>query len=357
MDNGNVTFNAQKAEVVKFVFDELLKGSAYNGILRALNDKYRGLAIGKQWYTTNVYHILDNIIYSGYSKDKDGNIDKAINIPQAVISYTQWTEAQRIMAERKGKVGKYNTRDGEGKHFLPYSGVLQCECGRRLQMLIDNGVVYQCKNGGEHTTRIRVDDNFINSLQSLFMISVIDAEKELHNLRTASNQSDDLRAKITVAEQALKAKMRLIESDEDYEIFKEEIQAKKAEIKELKAKLLESEARQGEDLDTLTEAIKQDFEAIASGETLEKTTYQRLLAKTIEKITVYAERITVSLKDGNSVDLPRIVVDGRGRKVLPDSKMQMLVKQNGLHKVFVTFGDGEEFAEIKGEGYVIRVAK
>lgn len=357
MDNGNITFDAQKAEVVKFVFDEILKGSAYNGILKALNNQYRHLAIGKQWYTTNVYHILDNIIYSGYSKDKQGEIARATNIPTSVISYSQWTEAQRIMAERKGKVGKYNTRNGEGKHFLPYSGLLHCECGRRLQMLIDSGIVYQCKNGGEHTTRIRVDDNFINSLQSLFMISVIDAEKELHNLRTANNQSDDLRAKITVAEQALKAKMRMIETDEDYELFKAEINSKKAEIKELKAKLLESEARQGEDLDTLTEAIKQDFEAIASGETLEKTTYQRLLAKTIEKITVYAERITVSLKDGNSVDLPRLTVDKRGRKVLPDSKMQMLVKPNGLHKVYVTFGDGDDFIEIKGDGYVIRVAR
>lgn len=361
MQNGNVTFDSEKAQVVKYVYDSILEGASYNSILKALNEQYRHLAIGKQYYTTNIYDIASNIVYCGYSKDREGNIDKSINTPQPIISYTQWAEVQRLMEERRNQAVKYNTREGEGKHFLPYSGLLYCPCGRRLMLQLDGGVSYRCVNGGaegEHIKRIRVDDNFLTTMQSLFMISVIDAEKELYNLRTASNESDSIRAKITAAESSLKAKMRMIESDEDYDLFAEEIKAKKAEIKELKAKLLEQEARQGENLDALQEAVKNDFMAIASGTTLDKVTYQRLLAKTIEKIVVYDDKVTVSLKDANVVEIPRLTVDKRGRKTLPASQMSILINDiTGTHTVDITFGKGKEYNKIEGNGYVVRIAR
>lgn len=365
MQAGSVVFDPEKADVVRCIYNGILEGTSYNGILTVLNKQYRQLAIGRQFYMTNIYEIASNIVYCGYSRDREGNIDKAVNTPSPIITYTQWQEVQRIMQERKNKAVKYNTK-GEGKHWLPYSGMLYCECGRKLTMQIDRGsVAYQCINGnadGEHVSRIKVDDNFINSLQSLFMISAIRAEKDLFSMRNASNQSDEIRAKITGAEQALKAKMRMIESDEDYELFKDEIRTKKEEIKSLKSQLLEQEAKQSENLDALTETIMQDFQAIASGNTLEKTTYQRLLSKTISKITVFSEKLTVTLIDGISFDLPRIKTDNHGKagrksKTIPASQMTLLVKPSGLHTTYVTFGDGDNYKEIKGEGYTIRIAE
>lgn len=356
MQKQQVTFDEKKAEAIKFVFDSVLEGASYNGILKALNEEYRGLADGKQWYTTNIYHILNNCIYAGYSRNTEKEIGKAINIPEPIISYSQWQQVQRLVSERKEKTPKYNSR-GEGKHWLPFSGLFYCECGRRLQVKMDRGINYQCINPNEHTMWIRIDDNFINSIQSLFMISAIEAERELFNLRNTKNESDSIRLKINSAETSLKAKMRLIETDDDYEMFREEIQAKKAEIKALKAQLLESEAKQSENLDDLSAKVLADFQAISSGETLDKITYQRLLARTIEKITVRKDSISILLKDGNAFDLPRIMLDKRGRKVLPESKICVYVNVKGLHTVYITFGDGEEFEEVKGQGYIIKVAK
>ena len=324
-DKGIISFDASKAEVIKMVFNGVIEGQGLSQILATLNRQYKSLANGKQWYNTNVEHILSNLVYCGYARNKAGDISRAINIPEPIISFSTWQKANEIVSTRKAGSQKYNVA-GEHKNWLPYSGYLKCDCGRRMMLAIDNGIVYHCNNAGEHTNRIRLNainhgQDFNLTLQSLFAISCIKSRKALEASKANDNRIDALKAQQATLENALKAKMRLITSDADYEFFKADFDELKQQISTVKQELIIAEEQKSIDADALTSRLDADFAAIMEPRLLDANSYQRLLQETIKDIVVRADTITINLVDGNSFDLPRIQIDRRGKKVLPWSEI------------------------------------
>ena len=216
--NGVISFDADKAELIRFVFDGVCSGMSYSAILHTLNTQYISLADGKQFYATNISNMLANMVYCGYAKNKAGEVQKAINIPEPIISYSQWQQAQNIVATKKAGYQKYNLSGQKKRHYLPYSGYLYCECGRRLTVQFDKGIVYKCLNADNHNQRIRINainngQDFNQSLQSLFIINAIQSRKSLENSLNINTNIDSTKAAINSKQAALKAKFRMIDND------------------------------------------------------------------------------------------------------------------------------------------------
>lgn len=322
--NGIISFDADKAKLIKYIYDEICSGATYPAILNTMNKDYIHLAKGKQFYTTNLTSILNNMVYCGYAKNKSGEIQRAINIPEPIISFAQFQQVQKIINTKKASFQKYNLSGQKKRHFLPFSGYLYCECGRRLTVQFDNGIVYKCINADGHNQRIRLNaenqgQDFLTSIQSLFIINAIQSRKNLEANKTINNKIDEIKAQIASREKSYKAKFRMIADDADFELLKDDIEAIKKELAELKKDLLMMESQRDVSLDAISAKIETDFAMLMNGEKLAENDYQRLLADTINNIIVEDDSIKINLKDGNCFTLPRIIVDGRGKKILPYS--------------------------------------
>ena len=329
-NNGTITFDSAKAEMIKYVFNAVCSGETYPAILHTLNTRFIHLAKGKQFYTTNVSNILSNMVYCGYAKNKSGDIQRAINIPEPLISFSQFQQVQKIVETKKSGYQKYNLSGQKKRNFLPFSGYLYCECGRRLTVQFDNGIVYKCINPDGHGQRIRLNamnhnQDFIRTIQNLFIINAIQSRKNLESNKNLNSKIDTIKSEIESKQKALKAKFRMIQDDSDFELLKDEISEIKNKIQELQKDLMIAESQRDMNLDSLTEQIETDFAKLLNGEALAENDYQRLLAETIEKIIVKNDEITISLKDGNAFSLPRITVDKRGKKILPFSDIYTTV--------------------------------
>ena len=225
-DKGVIGFNPAMAEAVKYVFEAVCNGETYPAILHTLNTKFKALARGKQWYHTNIMHILENLVYCGYAKNKQGDIARATNIPEPIISYSQFTQANTIASTKKAGYQKYNLKGQKKRNWLPYSGYIECDCGRRMLMSCDNGIVYHCINEGGHIQRIRMNainhnQDFYLAMQALFAIRCIESRKALEASKAIDQTIDQLKSKLASLENSLKAKFRMITTDDDYELLKD----------------------------------------------------------------------------------------------------------------------------------------
>ena len=363
-DKGIISFDTAKAEVIKMVFNSVLEGQGLSQILATLNKQYKSLANGKQWYNTNVEHILSNLVYCGYARNKQGDISRAINIPEPIITFSVWQKANEIVSTRKAGCQKYNVA-GEHKNWLPYSGYLKCDCGRRMMLAIDNGICYKCQNAGEHVNRIRLNaenhnQDFCLTMQSLFITACIKSRKALEASRANDSKIDALKAKQATLENSLKAKFRMITSDSDYEFFKEEINNLKSEISTVKQELIIAEEQKSIDADALTARLDADFAAIMEPRLLDEAGYQRLLQETIKDIIVSSDKIKVNLTDGNAFELPRIQIDGRGKKVLPWSEISASTESienldTITHYNIIFHGGNENKTLVENDIYTIEI--
>ena len=314
MRNGQVTFDPEHAEAVRYIYNSLVDGATYGTILHRLNTEYRHLVRGKQWYQSNVRLILANPVYCGYMRNREGILGRAKNIPEPVISYSIWQRAQEAMESKRVNGQKYN---GKNHHFLPLSGYLFCPCGRRMTLFIDRGkIAYHCINGKDHTTTIYVDDSVLRTIQSVFMVGLISSHKRLMALKTASNRVDDLRAEIMRLKASQVAKMRLVETEEDLETYKPVIDSIKAAIRGRQEELTRLEGELSADSSETQRRLEEDFHAIMEGQLLPEATYMRLMQECISKITVRDYRIDIATKSGVAISVPRLDGKHRSRRLM-----------------------------------------
>jgi len=361
--DGAIEFDPNEAEVVKYVFDAVCAGEAYSSILNTLNSKHLKLARGKQWYNTNVKHILENLVYCGYCRNKAGEVGRATNIPHPIVSYAQWAQAQRIGEARKSGCQKYNLKENKQRHWLPWSGWIECACGRRMLMVCDEGIVYACKNEGSHVERLRINamnhgQDFNLTMQALFAVRCIESRRELERSKSLDATIDALKCKASGLESAIKAKFRAIGSDEDYELLKGEIAEAKAELAKAKSELEEALSRKSSDVAELEKRTDEDFSAILEPRLLDEASYQRLLAETIKRVVVHNDKVEVELRDGGRFELPRIKVDGRGKKILPWSEVIAATESvdnlnDVVHYLIVFHGGDESRVLLERENYTI----
>ena len=303
MKDGQVTFDPAYAEVIRYVYNSLVDGATYGTILHKLNTSYRHL-VRKQWYITNVRSILRNPVYSGYMRNREGVLGKAVNIPEPVVSYSVWQRAQEAMETKRTNGQKYN---GKHHHFLPLSGYLFCPCGRRMTLFVDRGkIAYHCINRGEHKTAIYITEDVLLTIQSVFMIGLTTSHKRLQALKTASNRVDDLRSEILRLKASQVAKMRLVETEEDVAVYKPVIDSIKATIRSKQEELARLEGELSADSSEAQRRLEEDFHAIMEGQLLPEDTYMRLMQECIDKITVHSDHIDIVTKTGVTIPVPRL---------------------------------------------------
>lgn len=349
-----ICFNSEKREAIRYIFESVIGGKTYAEIIYTLNTTYRKCADGKCFYETSVYNAIRNPIYCGFKKLGDGEMIQIKNMGDApIITYREWQEANKIVADKKKRSGKqkYNVRNAERRHFLPFSGILKCgNCGSRLHMVDDGGICYFCKhtilekNKKCTPSRIRFcmewdDNDFLLVFQPLFKIRLysylIDAER-IKNTKEKENQLiaeiDSLNARIrTITDIFLKNEL-------DTDLFKEQIETAKAKIVEKKNELLSIQSFSAAEEDKWLERYRILTEQVEWAEKLmDHDIYSKLLRETIKEVVVYAERIKVGLFDGNCFELPRIKGHRRSKKLPISTSHGKLIKGTHYIKNYITF--------------------
>lgn len=351
MDGGQVTFDADRAEVVRHIFDAVVCGTPYNQILKSINARWQHLFSGRQCYPSTLVNILSNIVYTGYSRDRAGVVARAANCPNPIVSYSKWMEANRLRQTRKKAYGTYNVRGSERVHWLPLSGYIYCHCGRRMQMALDRGrILYKCFCAGDHRNSIYIHatdkaTDLLEAVRALLIINVLASRHELALMQEATSRIDAIKAAIGREEKEMQAKFRLVTDDDTLAMFRPAIDEGRERIKGLRAELCAEEAKQAQGADDLRREMEEDFAAVMDGHITHEA-YQRLLRRTLDRMVVEADKVTFRLTDGNSFSLPRIMVDGRGTKTLPKATVYAQAGDpadiQSLCHYDIIYGEGED---------------
>ena len=377
--NRKISYNAEKAEAIRYVYDSVIQGKTYGEIIYTLNTVYRHLADGKRFYDTSIYNILKNPIYSGFKLLEDGRYIEIKNLDNSpIIPFTTHLKANEIVKEKKENSGrqKYNIK-GEKRNFLPFSGLFKCgNCKSKLHSGKDKGrIFYYCKDAVDSKnkdctpSRITMEwtkDNIYNdidfyvALQPLFLIHLLSYITELESLK---NTNDEI-SRLTVEIENLKSKIKTITdtftaNGISTDIFVSTIEKLQKETVEKENKLIQLKATSAEDAEKQLEQYRCYKTAIEESETnLEHDVYSRLLRETIKEIIIYKDYITIVLTDDNSFDLPRQKANNYRTKKIPMAKAESFIV-DGCYYPIITFDhdkkDGKTKTLLKTNGYEIRI--
>lgn len=330
--NKKINFNPKKAEVIRYVFEAVINGKTYGEILYTLNTKFLHLANAKCFYETSIYNLIENSIYCGYKQLQNGKFIEIQNLANPpIISFATFKKANEVVKQKKENSGKqkYNLKNAERRHFLPFSGLLKCgNCGSKLTMGLDRGIVYYCKNTHlKHDkrctpSRIRFDweidsEDFLLVFQPLFAIKIFADMMEHRQISNTNFEIEKLQADILNLKSKMKTIMEafLTSAIED-EMFKSTIEKCKKEIVEKENKIISlssfSEKESEKEIEKLN---KLKFEIEDSERLIGHDDFSRLLRETIREVIVFEHYIKVILFDGNAFKLPRLKANRRSKKL------------------------------------------
>jgi site-specific DNA recombinase len=122
-----VSINTDEAEVVKYIYSQLLEYRSPAAITIELNERGVPTKRGKTWYRQVVRQILSQSAYKGewhYQKNQETPIK--IPVPQIIDTQT-WEKAQEILTEARRLWNKH------GKQEYLLSGLITCiDCGTTM---------------------------------------------------------------------------------------------------------------------------------------------------------------------------------------------------------------------------------
>lgn len=132
------------AEVIRFVYDSVLKRMKYTDLLREMNTRFKGCHSGKCFYDSSWRHIIANPFYCGYMRDSNGALIKAKQMEgKEIVTFEEWEKANEI-------VNSPLRAPHERKNVVhPFSGLMYCgNCGSRMSVVDDGGKIgYSCLQG------------------------------------------------------------------------------------------------------------------------------------------------------------------------------------------------------------------
>jgi len=358
--NKKICFNSEKIEAVKYVFSSVISGKTYGEILFNLNSRFKHMADGKCFYESSIYNIVKNPIYSGFKRLDDGRYIKVQNLSNsAPVSFIEWEKANAIVKDKKEKSGKqkYNVKDKDSRNFLPFSGLLKCgNCGRKLVIGKDKGgLFYHCKevqltkNKLCSPSWIRLswdqdEDDFYLTFQPLFLLTIQKMMIDLMKIKNANEEKNNLQVELNNLKNRLK-NITSAYSDGNIEedIFHSSVEALKAKIIEKQNELVKASAIADEDKEAELQKFRILMDQLQYAETrLDDDDYARLVRETFRELIVFEDRIKVVLFDGNSFEIPRILVDKRGKKKLPSCKAETFLEEGRMYFRIVFEGEKSE---------------
>lgn len=210
-------------------------------VTNKLHDEGLRTATGNKLGKSQVYRILTNIIYTGYTEDQEGVIRKGVH--KAIISVTYFNQVQELLS---GGI-KHKPK----KHFYSAQGFLKCDvCSCNITVDTQKNIqYYYCTNGkavcDQHKNYMR--SNYIDTLMSS-LFKELQFDEELIELSSEAykvkNSKDGNYTETTL--ETLNSELNLLLDKElsladglTSKIIREEVY--KVKIKEVETKRLELE--------------------------------------------------------------------------------------------------------------------
>ena len=306
------------AEIINYVFTQILAYVPYSAIMRSVNSLYDG-KFGKHFYESNFYHMARQPLYCGYMHDTKGQTIKCKGlVGEPAISYEQWMKAQEILDAKRGTPCRARFR------VLPFSGKLYCgNCGSRMVVIADKDVIsYYCKGGtnlekneGCARARVRVSDAGGSSFNGLRMAlapllvlgqydlclaeaGYAEDRRKMEKLKSEYRELQDRAG--TITDLYLKGSMAQMA----YETAQVKVRARNRAL-ELEMKSLQMRLTTDYRKKMLEDPFWGKFDKILAGE-LSDAQYKELADVVIRRINCYEKHVEVETKYGN-LKLDRLV--------------------------------------------------
>jgi DNA invertase Pin-like site-specific DNA recombinase len=338
--NKEIAVDQERAEVIRYVYDEIEKMRPYQQIMRECQQKYGHLFKSGKFYETNLRHIAQQPLYCGYMRNSNGEIIRNRQMEgQEIISYEQWKSVQEIMSCKRAD--NYRTRF----RTLPFSRLLCCgNCGAKLVSGCDRGqVFYHCAHGvntrrdpacSESRIAITVNNDanksYTGLAKAMAPMLLLAQYQMLRKKDTRAADKKKLEQHQVKLDRMTETEQRMIEAvDEGYTNFEDmkKLLAKHASAKrELREKIndiIESE-KNAEISRKRSEAYFCSFEKLISDD-IDPQLYEQLLRMTIDRIEVFADKINIVTKDFGDFPLARYLTTG-GKRHFPKFSWKRIPK-------------------------------
>lgn len=299
------------AEIINYVFTQILAYVPYSAIMRNVNSLYNG-KFGKHFYESNFYHMARQPLYCGYMRDTKGIAIKCKGLVGApAISFEQWKKVQEILDAKRGMPCRARFR------VLPFSGKLYCgHCGSRMVVVADKDVIsYYCKGGTNlekneacARTRVRVSDasgKSFNGLRKALAPLLVLGQYDLCLAEAGYAEDRRKMEKLKVEYQELQVRSGTITdmylkgsmAQMAYENAQMQVRAKNKAL-ELEMKSLQMRMTTDYRKKMLEDPFWGKFDKILAGE-LSDAQYKELVDVVIRRITCYENHVEVETKYGN----------------------------------------------------------
>lgn len=306
------------AEIINYVFMQILDYVPYSTIMRNVNSLYDG-KFGKHFYESNFYHMARQPLYCGYMHNTKGMTIKCKGlVGEPAISYEQWKKVQEILDMKRRIPSRARFR------VLPFSGKLYCgNCGSRMVVIADNDVIsYYCKGGTNlqkndkcARARVRVSDasgNSFNGLRKALAPLLVLGQYDLCLAEAGYAEDRQKMEKLKFEYQELQDRAGTITNmylqgsmaQMAYENAQMQVRAKNRAF-ELEMKNLQMRLTTDYRKKMLEDPFWGKFDKILADE-LSDTQYKELADVVIRKINCYEKYVEVETKYGN-LKLDRLI--------------------------------------------------
>jgi len=312
----------KEAEAVRMIFEMRGDGRSYTDISEALNKAGHKSRNGKGFGKNSLYDMLRNEKYTGvyiYNRaaeaDPDGKRNNRASKPEediirieggmpAIISIEQWKKVRSMTREGQSVGGK-----NHAKNIYVLSGLVYCgECGRKMSIANagrnrDGSYwrAYRCPDkcvpGVEYRKLEDCVFEFIENLaRDKDLVEKTIKTIEEFNTYTAEDANEDLgkmRAEIKEAQRQRDNLFKLASKSDDPPVsLMEEIKRREGEIGNLRRQISIKEASV---LRISIADVRTRFELLANIRDLSKEEQKKVVNEVIEAVTIYGDRIDISI--------------------------------------------------------------
>jgi DNA invertase Pin-like site-specific DNA recombinase len=337
---GNKQFEIEprKAEVIRYIFEQIAQYTPYLQIIRYINKHYKD-CFKNCCYESNLYHISQNPIYSGYMYNTQRELIKNIQMEgKEIISFDLWKKVQDIMAVKRKEPHK-------GKHnWLPFSGLLfDGYAQTKLVTRIDKGKIFYFPNiknldpdvkiGGSVYFNIEKKE-YTGIFQAVIPILILAFKQRVEKAEKLEARKKELEKYQIELENMRKKEKDLTEKYMkgllDSDIFEEVLLTHKQRKSELSSIIAETTSYKSIDRNSMLFAQWTEFSALINNEISQKQ-YEILLKETIKQIKVFENKIIVSTILGD-IEIPRFLV--ANKKHFPKWNIELSEAENITNNKF-----------------------
>ena len=312
LGNDKLQVDPKKAEVIKYVYDNILLYRPYRAIIKDCNEKFGKL--GTFFYESSLYHMAKQPIYAGYMYDSKGELIKCKQMQgKAIVTLSKWLEVQRIIQYKRKE---HHCRGGI--HWLPLSSRLICgNCCGKLTCLIDHGNLFyhcnkptldtrmkRCRNSRIAFTHGEEKTSLYYAIYPILLLGLFVRMKRYHEKMEWQKNLKQYEDEFAALQEKQKSLLALAADDLDQAIFKDTFLKLKMKKLELFAKIQAVKSKEIEDSIPYASFAKIYREIKVKH--LPNSDYEALLHDLKLTIDVCTDHITVHTICGD-ITLPRIL--------------------------------------------------